>query len=186
MEQKKQLRILDFDIENRPLSYWIQDRPTAEVTAIASCWADDIGSMEVKLLGRDDPEEMLEFFIDRYNEADIVTGHYIRKHDLPIINGALLELGMPQLSEKLTSDTKMDMHKKADIPASQEYLSELFNLPADKVYMSQHSWRKANRLSPEGISAAQKRVSGDVYQHMMLRSYMVDHNLLKPAKVWRP
>jgi len=33
-------RILDFDIENRPLSYWIPDQPTAEITAIAWAWAD--------------------------------------------------------------------------------------------------------------------------------------------------
>src|SRR6185436_10157697 len=93
---KKQLKVLDFDIENRPLSYWIPDgKPTAEITAIASCWADDPESMVVHLLGQDDPELMLQFFVNRYNKADIVTGHYIRVHDLPIINGALMEFGLP-------------------------------------------------------------------------------------------
>lgn len=183
---KNKLRILDFDIENRPLSYWVADRPTAEITAIASCWTDDIESMQVWLLGRDDPAEMLVEFVNRYNEADIVTGHYIRKHDLPIINGALLEYGLPQLEPKLTSDTKMDMFKKADIPASQEYLSDLFGLPIGKVRMSQTDWREANRLTEHGLEATYKRVSGDVYQHMLLRQRMMSLDLLKPAKMWRP
>jgi hypothetical protein len=32
-----------------------------------------------------------------YNAADIVTGHYIKKFDLPILNGALFEHGLPLL-----------------------------------------------------------------------------------------
>lgn len=183
---KAKLKVLDFDIENRPLSYWVADRPTAEITAIASCWVDDIESMEVGLLGRDEPEEMLVNFVNRYNEADIVTGHYIRRHDLPIINGALLEYGMPQLEPKMTSDTKLDMFKKADIPATQEFLSDLFGLPISKVRMGQTDWREANRLTDRGLEATYKRASGDVYQHMLLRQRMLSLNLLKAPKMWHP
>lgn len=182
---KKVLKILDFDIENRPLSYWY-DRPTAEITAIASCWVNDIRTMEVKVLGRDDPRDILEWFVNRYNEADIVTGHYIRRHDLPQINGGLMEYGMEKLAPKMTSDTRLDMYKKGDIPATQEYLSELFGLPLEKVYMSQVKWREGNRLSPEGIAATEKRATGDVYQHILLRNYMLEQGLLKSPKIWRP
>src|SRR3990170_973063 len=88
-------RVLDFDIENRPLSYWQPDTPTAEITAIASCWTERdkyghflFGSMQVGLLTPwdDGPSDILLAFLERYNEADMVTGHYIRMHDLPIIN----------------------------------------------------------------------------------------------------
>lgn len=186
LEIKRPFKILDFDIENRPLSYWISDRPTAEITAIASCWVGDKKSMVVHLLGQDDPVVMLKNFVARYNQADMVTGHYIRKHDLPIINGALMEFGLPMLQEKLTCDTKLDMKSKADIPASQEYLAHLFNLPVSKVHMTQQDWRTANRLTPEGLAATKKRVTGDVLQHMLLRDKMVELSLLKAPKVWRP
>lgn len=186
LETKKRIRILDFDIENRPLSYWTPDRPTCEVTAIASCFADDVGSMQVHLLGKDDPVDMLQAFVARYNEADIVTGHYIRRHDLPIINGALMEYGLPKLEPKLTIDTRLDMLKKGDIPATQEYLAELLGIPAPKVHMTQVAWREANRLTEEGLKATKSRVVGDVYQHILLRVKMAQLGLLKAPKVWRP
>lgn len=183
-QKKKTLKVLDFDIENRPLSYWA-DRPTAEVTAIASCWTDDIRTMQVHMLGRDDPAVMLQSFVERYNEADMVTGHYIRKHDLPQINGALLELGFPQLSPKMTCDTRLDMRVKGDIPATQEYLLELFGIPIQKYHMSQHKWRAGNRLTQEGIAGTETRVTSDVMGHILLRQYMVENNLLKAPRLWK-
>jgi len=222
----RSLRVLDFDIENRPLSYWIADRPTAEITAIASCWADDPETMEVLLLAPPEPfsyaadiapalarkfvkaavawaqaleiigaevgaylidgEEMLRRFVPRYDEADLVTGHYIRAHDLPIINGALMEYGLPQLTEKMTCDTKLDMFTKADIPATQEFLSKTLGIPIEKVNMTQTDWRTANRLTPEGIEATSKRVSTDVLQHMLLREEMLQRGMLGPPRVWNP
>lgn len=181
---KNKIRILDFDIENRPLSYWTPDRPTCEITAIASCWADDKSSMIVTLLGQQDPYDILNSFVSRYNQADMVTGHYIRRHDLPIINGALMEFGLPNLQPKLTCDTKLDMYKKGDIPATQEYLSELLGIPAPKVHMTQVAWREANRLTPEGLQATESRVTGDVWQHMLLREKMVELKLLRSPKTW--
>lgn len=180
------VHILDFDIENRPLSYWIADRPTCEITAIASCWMNNLASMEVWLLGRDDPLDMLRGFCARYDEADIVTGHYIRKHDLPIINGALYEYGLPLLGPKMTCDTKLDMMTKADIPATQEFLSETLGIPIAKHHMTQSDWRKANRLTPEGIEEARLRVSSDVLGHMMLRAEMLKRGMLRAPRVWDP
>ena len=184
-QTKKQLKLLDFDIENRPLSYWYEGKPTAEITAIASCWVGNIGSMEVKLLGRDAPKDILEHFVERYNEADIVIGHSIRRHDLPNINGALLEYGLPQLGPKMTSDTRWDLSKKGDIPATQEYLVELFGLPFEKYHMSQVKWRKSNRLLGYGLEETERRVTSDVYQNILLREHMLKHGLLKSPKLWR-
>ncbi len=182
----RKVRILDFDIENRPLSYWIADRPTCEITAIASCWTNDLGSMEVWLLGRDDPLDMLRGFCARYNEADLVTGHYIRKHDLPIINGALYEYGLPLLGPKLTCDTKLDMFVKADIPATQEFLLQTLGVPIAKHHMTQTDWRRANRLTPGGIEEARLRVSSDVLGHMLLRAEMLRRQMLRPPRMWDP
>jgi hypothetical protein len=198
----RRLRILDFDIENRPLSYWVPDNPTAEITSIASCWADDPASMEVLLLGVecrhhgwDCPDlvpgemsgiDMLTRFVARYNEADMVTGHYIRKHDLPIINAMLMEVGLPGLEPKLSCDTKLDMTKKADLPATQEFLLEALDVPARKYHMTQRDWREANRLSPEGLHKTRERVASDVRGHMELRLAMLERGLLKGPRVWNP
>lgn len=186
MQIKRSLKILDFDIENRPLSYWTPDRPTAEITAIASCWANDMSTIQVHLLGVDESSDILECFLERYNEADMVTGHYIRRHDLPIINGALMEYGYPKLSPKLTCDTRLDMYKKGDIPATQEYLSILLGIPFEKVHMTQYDWREGNRLTADGIQATKKRVMGDVYQHMALRVKMAKLGLISKPKMWYP
>ena len=183
----KQQNILDFDIENRPLSYWIPDRPTAEVTAIAWSWE---GSYQVQcelLTPREHSMvDMLVMFKQAYNHADIVTGHYIRRHDLPIINGAMVENGLTPLKPKLTSDTKLDLIKWKDLPQSQEYLGEMFGIAAPKVNMSQHAWREANRLSEAGQEATETRVKADVIQHKLLRRTLVAEGLLKPPRVWQP
>jgi hypothetical protein len=183
---KRKIRILAFDIESRPLSFWYEGKPSAEITAIASCWFDDINSMQDKVLGQDDSISMLQSFVDRYNEADMVSGHYVRAFDLPMINGALMEFGLPKLSPKLVCDTRLDMSKKGDIPASQEYLGDLLGISITKVHMGQHAWRTANRLTPEGLEATRKRVTTDVYQHMLIRGKMLELNLLKSPRMWYP
>lgn len=190
--QGGKVRILDFDIENRPLSYWVPDMPTAEITAIASCWTDDPSSMEVLLLGELDGREILERFVTRYNEAHMVTGHYIRKHDLPIINAMLMEEGLPLLSAKLTCDTRLDMFKKSSIPATQEFLLEVLEVkdvygkPLQKFHMSQSDWREANRLTPAGLEKTRERVASDVFDHIHLRRAMLDRGMLKSPSTWKP
>ena len=179
-------RVLTLDIENRPISYWTPDRPTADITAIASCWSDDPDSMEVLLLGRMTQRDMLRKFVARYMTADLVTGHYIRGHDLPIINGALLEHGLPTLSPKMSSDTRLDLIKKGDIPATQEFLLDTLGIDVPKYHMTQTNWRAANRLTSEGIAQAEKRVTDDVLGHMALRKEMQKRGLLGPPRMWNP
>jgi hypothetical protein len=185
-------RVLDFDIENRPLSYWTVDSPTADITAISSMWVGDHESIEVLLLGEMTQEEMLRRFVERYNAADLVTGHYIRRHDLPIINGALYDHDMPLLTEKLTCDTKLDMFKKSDIPATQEFLLELLDpkcplgMPLEKYHMTQRMWREANRLVPEGMAETRRRVASDVHAHVHMRDEMLRRGWLRAPRVWNP
>lgn len=179
-------RVMTFDIENRPLSYWTPDRPTAEVTAIGMCWVGEPQSLEVVLLGRQTMAQMLQAFLDWYNEADLVTGHYIRRHDLPILNGALLEAGMPTLGAKMSSDTKLDLVKRGDLPATQEYLLELLEVGEGKYHMTQAKWREANRLTKRGMRESEKRVSSDVMDHMALRAELLARGLLGAPRLWSP
>lgn len=180
------VRILDFDIENRPLAYWYDGQTTAEITAIAACWMGRPESMKVWLLGVHKPKVMLEKFRAMYDQADIVTGHYIRKHDLPIINAAMVDYKLPPLGSKLTLDTKLDLTKMKDLSASLEVLGEMFGLETHKQHMSNYAWREANRLNRAGIRDAKARATSDVRLHMELYPHLVEGGYLKAPKVWRP
>lgn len=183
-QHPKPLRILDFDLENRPLSYLGNDFTTDEITAIACSWVgEDV--VHCWLLGQVTLLEMVVGFLEFYNQADIVTGHFIRRHDLPHLNAACMELGLPVLQSKMTSDTKIDLVKRKGLSASQENLSHMFGLSHGKEHMSQIDWRMANRLTPEGLARTRERVVGDVQQHKELRVRMIQAGLLGPSKMWR-
>lgn len=182
------LRILSFDTECRPLSYLGNDFTTAEVTAIAAAWVQPGGrtlGMRCWLLGVDDPVDMLVGFAALWEKADMVTGHYVRGFDNAVVNGAMLDNGLPPLSDKLTHDTKLDLVKRKYVSASQENLAASLGVAAPKVKMNQQMWREANRLTPEGIALTRKRVVGDVRQHVQLRQALIDLGWLGAPRVWR-
>lgn len=178
-------RVLDFDIENRPLSYLGSDFTTGEVTAISWAWTDAPQAVTVYLLGEVDLRTILSAFLEVYTRADMVTGHYIRGHDLPMVNGALMELALPALPDKLTQDTKLDLMRSKGLSLSQESLAAMFRLDHQKVQMNQVKWRAANRLEPQGLAYVRERVVGDVQQHIEMRQKLIDHGYLAPPKVWR-
>lgn len=187
LRRSRRLRILDFDIENRPLSYLGSDFTTAEITAIAASWVgEDEVDCYVLTKRKGSGRRMLAWFRRLYDQADIVTGHYIRKHDLPIINGALMEHGLPVLGQKMTSDTKLDLVKRSDISVSQESLAAIYGVAEPKEHMGQAQWREANRLTPEGIAETRRRVIGDVVQHKALRAALVEAGALGPPRLWVP
>lgn len=189
LKESKQLRILDFDIENRPLTYGGMDFTFADITAIAAGW---VGQRKVHAwFVRYDEDgssqrEMLTGFLDLYNQADIVTGHYVRGHDLPHINAGLMEHRLGVLGKKLVSDTKVDLMKRKGISASQESLSDMLGVRATKYHMTQDKWRSANRLRPIGIAEARRRVVGDIRQHKLMRLEMLADGILRPPSIWTP
>ena len=178
-------RILDFDIENRPLNYAGEDFTFSEITAIA--W-QFIGERPyyVLCLGEVPHRTMLLGFVAAYVQADLITGHNIIKHDLRILNGALLEEGLSPLPPKLVCDTYADLKKKGGVSGSQESLANMLKVKTSKVGMSQADWREANRLTPEGIAKTKRRCVGDVKQHIQLRKELLRRDWLRPPRVWSP
>lgn len=181
------LRILDFDTESRPLNYLGPEYTHSEITAIAAGWVDE-EDIDVWPVTKDDRTRarMLKAFCRLYEQADMVTGHNIRSHDLRRINGMLAEFELPTLGPKLTSDTYQDLVKISSFGKSQENLAEALGVEAPKVGMSQLKWRAANRLSKAGIELTKLRCVGDVIQHKGLRLALLERDLLKGPKVWRP
>jgi hypothetical protein len=184
--KSRPLRVLDFDVEARPLHWISGDYVSKEITAIAWAWTDQPKDVTCYLLGESDPINMLRAFVDAYDRADLVTGHYIRGYDLPMINGALTEYQLPTLSEKMTHDTKIDLVIRQGLSGSQENLGAMLGLVNPKVKMDQEKWRAANRLTPEGMALARERVIGDVRQHIEMRQRMLELGYLAPPKRWKP
>ncbi len=191
------LTILDFDIEARPLSWYGGDWVTKEVTAIAWQFISVEGLGVCDLVAQPLPthvmaytgsqasaKRMLKEFTWAYDNADMVTGHFIRGYDLPVINGALAELGMPLLSPKLTLDTKNDLVKMSGLSKSQENLGAMLGLEHPKVGMSQKDWRDANRLTKSGIAKTKERVVGDVEQHVEMLRALIARDMVRAPKLW--
>jgi hypothetical protein len=181
-------RSLVFDIENRPLSYWYDGHPTAEVTAIAWKWLDE-ESVEVRLLDgvASQAQGILADFRVAYEEADVVIGHNIRRHDLPLLNGAYVEHGLDPLPARRTIDTLRDLARWKDVPRSLEYLADWLDCPYAKPSLSQHVWRQANRLLPEGLAVVAHRCEMDVlatewcYRELLSRGLIV-----RAPRIWSP
>lgn len=188
------LKILDFDIECRPIAWYGGDYVTKQPTAIAWKFVGTRGKPTVKFIGESDRSSMvlseetvmLEAFREVYDAADMVTGHYIRGFDLPVIAGAMMRLGLAPLGPKLAEDTKNDLAKAQGISKSMENLSAMFNAKVKKYGMDTAKWADANMLLPHGIEQAKARVVTDVVEHLELRDILVNRGLLSPAKVWQP
>jgi hypothetical protein len=180
------LRILDFDSECRPMHYseW---RAESQITGIAWSWVgSDAVSCAVLEQDLSNEADMLAEFLEAYDAADIVTGHYIRKHDLPLLNDHCIHEDFGPLAAKLTSDTQQDMTRVKGLGKSQENLAVTFGLDAEKHHMTGAQWRVANTLSPEGQAGTRTRVVDDVLQHKALRAELIDRGLLKSPRLWRP
>lgn len=182
-------RTLNFDIEVRPLGWYGGDWVHKEITVIACAWEDDpTNTLEVYTATRrrGSMKRMLKKFAARYDEAGLVTGHFIRGFDLPTVNMQMFEEGLPGLSRKLTHDTKQDLLKISGISKSQENLASWLGIEHDKVGMTMGDWRAANRLTEEGIALAAERAGGDVLQNIEMRRALLDRGLLGPPKLWTP
>lgn len=192
LARKQRQRVLDFDVECRPIAWYGGDWVTKQPTAIAWKFIGERSKVDVAVIGEsfdtrqvlDEEMTMLELFREAYDAADIVTGHYIRGFDLPLLNGSLMRLGLPLLSDKLTQDTKGDLARGQGLSKSQENLGAMFELAHPKVPMNTARWADANMLLPEGIEATRKRVVGDVRQHVELRAAMLNRGLLAAPSPW--
>lgn len=181
----RRLRILNFDCEARPLSWIGGDYVSKEITAIAAKFIHDQKRPTVWLLGIDEPVQMLQGFKALYDQADMVTGHNIRRYDLPCLNAAMTEYQLPCLGDKLAHDTYNDLLKKDGLSFSQANLGAMLGLVAPKVGMDQAKWRAANRLKLDTIKLSRERVVGDVLQNIELRARLIELGYLGPPKVWR-
>lgn len=185
---QRPLAVLDFDIETRRIGFHNAGRfnpDGCEPVAIAVSW---LGTDEVQVWRRPKLKlrTLLANFRRLWDEADMVTGHYIRKFDIPIINGQLLEQNLPLLTEMWTQDTKGDLKDMAGLSQSQENLAEMFRIGSKKFHMNDYMWRGVARLEPAFMDACEERVSSDIHQHKALRETLLKRDAMRERKLWRP
>jgi DNA polymerase elongation subunit (family B) len=182
----RSLRILDFDTECRPMHY-SEFRDESQITAIAWGWVGE-KRIDCAVLAQDlcNEQEMLAEFLEVYREADLVTGHYIAKHDLPLITDHCMRFGWALPASKLVQDTRTLLPRVRGLGLSQENLATLYRLDQKKHHMNGRKWALANTLSEEGREEARVRVVADVRQHKPLRQELVDRRYLRPPARWSP
>lgn len=179
------LAVLDFDIECLP-GHWIAADFTSKViTAVA--WGWEHGKKVTVLTHYDySVAEMAASLRTAIDMADVVTGHYIRAFDLPLLNGTLLREQLPPLEPVLTSDTKIDLLKAHGRSKSQENLASMLGVESPKVQVTNYEWELFNTRTPGYRDIGIKRVKGDVIQHKELRQKLIDLEYLGPVRRWEP
>ena len=180
----KPMRVLNFDTECRPMHY-SEFRPESQITAYAWSWIGE-KHVESRVLNQNlsNEKKILAEFLSAVREADMVVGHYIRRHDLPLINDHAVRFGLEPIRAILVQDTKSDLIKAKGMGLSQENLSLEFGLTAEKHGMAGALWRRANSLAKGGREEALKRVVSDVVQNKELYEELKRRGMLKPASIW--
>jgi len=197
----RKLRTLDIDSECMPDAYLGGDFTTRRVTGIA--W-QFIGEPEMnvsllkrfevvgrgrnkRILGtdRDFHVPMIQAFREAYDAADVVTGHNIIRHDLPIINGLSIYYGFGALPDKLASDTLAHTPRVGYVfSRSQEVFGDTMGVLADKFHMNNAMWKRANTLDPEQVALTEERVTSDVRMHIEFRAALIRDGLLAVPTLW--
>lgn len=176
------LRVLDFDIEARAIGYGDPDWVPQEITAIAWSW---VGEEHVECVLRTaGVKRMLSRFVRAYADADVVTGHNIRRFDLPLLNAELLRNGLCALAAKQTQDTLREIVRTKGMKRDQDNLLKLFRIEEEKLPLSWQDWQSA--YEEKGWPVIRERVIGDVRGHKLMRAEMLTRGWLKPARLWSP
>lgn len=189
-------KCLCWDVENRGAAYWFDGTMTSQITAIGWKWEHekDVHTLLLRHDGYWEADDDIRVpdvhaytrFRDVLGSADLVYGHNIRKHDLPMFNSGLLRRKLDPLPAILTTDTLKDYPRRNGMSASLENLAVLYGLKATKHHMSIMDWEEANNLHDSGIAKAKTRVVSDVLLQEQLRQKLIDLNLLKPPRRWTP
>lgn len=153
-----------------------------EITAIAWSWVGD--ERVVCHLRCEGAPRMLARFRAAYEKATIVTGHNIRKYDLPLVNAEMLRFHLGPLPAKLTQDTLREIPRTTGMKRDQDNLGKFFRTDDQKYAMSWQDWQDA--YAESGWAGVRTRVVTDVVQHKQIRAEMAVDGWLKPPRIWRP
>src|SRR3990167_1327433 len=178
---KRNLKVLDFDIETVAAGFADPQWVPQKVTVIAWSWID---SEKVEVRTRlKSVEKMLYDFLQEYEDADMVTGHNLLRFDLPVLNSEYLRHGYWSLGPKLVQDT-MRIVKTKGFKKGQDNIGKLLRLPLDKMPLTWQEWQDA--YEEVDWATVKERAASDVLQHKLMRAEMLERGWLLPPRVWTP
>lgn len=179
----RSLRGLVVDIENKASTYGGGDYTHPKVTALAcmflgqkrpASWALD--RTDLSTMRRN-----AEAFRAKWDAADFVVGHNIRRHDQKLLDGLYTSLDIPLLQRKRMVDTYLDQPKMQGLSRSLENLAYRWGCPMQKMHLSESEWEKAYDGIPEYVDLMRRRCASDVQINAWLYDELLRRDLLK----WR-
>jgi len=182
------MRILDFDMESLAAGFadpaWVPQK----ITCIAWSWLgyDAVNSVISTQMGFFIPEiraAMLEQFMPIYEQADMVTGHNLLRHDLPLLNAECMRLGLAKPKAKLVLDT-MRLGKTKGFKKGQDNIGGLLKTQQEKQAMDYQAWEYA--YEDPTWQRVIDRAESDVVMHKEIVSKMRERGWLKAPVVWNP
>jgi DNA polymerase elongation subunit (family B) len=182
-------RILDFDIETIASGFADPEWVPQKITCVAWSW---IGSdvVESRICGPagifGKPErraKMLKPLLKALGEADMVTGHNIRRFDLPVLQAEVMRLGLPSLPSVLAQDT-IKLLKSKGFKKGQDNLGRLYRIADEKLALDWQAWQDA--YDEDGWRTIRDRAESDVMMHKQLRAALIELDYLQEPRPWKP
>jgi len=193
----KKLKYLFFDCETVSAGFADPDWVPQRVTCIA--WSFDDQDKIYSKIRREGAESMLSTFLKAYDKADVVVAHNITRFDLGVINADLMRLqatgsDIGLLSPKLIQDT-MKFPKAKGFKKGLDDVGVLFDVQTEKLSLNHRQWEEAYNwdeiiegkpVTRKDWDIVRKRCESDVLLLKLVRQKLVESNMIKPLKEWKP
>lgn len=184
----RELRILDFDMESLAAGFADPEWVPQKITCIAWSWVgyEEVNSVISTQMGFFIPEirkTMLAAFMPVYEQADMVTGHNLLRHDLPLLNAECMRLGLEKPSPKLVRDT-MRIGKTKGFKKGQDNIGRLLKTQEEKQAMDWQAWEYA--YEDPTWQRVIDRCESDVVMHKQILEKMIVRDWLRKPVTWTP
>ena len=177
--------IFCLDLENRPGPYGGQDFTFKHMISVAGQF--DRKPKSMRYIAPGFSADDLEAFVEPLREANMVVTHNGFRHDLPLLNGTLVKMGLSPLPTLLVSDTYAHLIKRGQaFSASLGNLCQRFDVKDQKGSMGEPMWERVYEGDPAALLHLEAYNKGDVRATLALRHKLLDLGLLKPPSRWRP
>ncbi len=175
-----------FDIENEPTSF--RERfPLTKPIAIGWETADGTPDFWAKGRGETLAAGLERFRREFWDCTPVIAGHNIRQHDNPIVNGAMMRVGLKPLAGRMCRDTLRDLIALKGIGRSLEALSVYLELGEHKHHLSEAEWEELWPMdTPARRDEVVTRCISDVRLNVQIGDILQARGYLKPPRMWRP
>ncbi len=182
-------RILDFDMETLAAGYadpsWVPDK----ITCISASWIGEdkvhtwITGQKHYWTRKGRARTVLLPFYELLTQADVVTGHNIKRFDLRVFNAEAMRCGVEPIRSILVEDT-MGVLKSKGFKKGLDNIAVELGVKAKKKTLNWAEWDKAYE-DPTWREVIE-RCETDVILHKEVREEMIRRGWLRKTRsVWR-